>query len=471
MLQLGEGSCFPGLLVGVNVGLAFVDGIIASLAFAQFLDWVCFGLTGFEIRWKLIRIHLRNSQLGWTRQKVFHLLIGSSNVGYLLYFVLTLVAACNGWLCWSYSCGFIAMAFPRLLLFAAFLLLLSFWVDLCHQPDDEEEEEDEEHGFLEALLKRSLSKPGSPNTDTRRICVPFHSIHVGSRQKIVILATVLVFILMMTFAVVIWIGMGENPIDSSMVARVYVSLFSIAILLLGGALACYGLILCLKMRTVRSERATSEMWKIAGLAVVSVLCFTPSAFIGLLTEIPVLYHWHRLEINGVSTSLLLILYYFVGSSVPSAFVLWEMRDLPPFVVANRQDESRTITFIRDSSAAVNHRQRWTTATSAQNQGTQSSAVRFDGCHFLPPLGIVNTNKMQNEFCPLLGLLRCLSHMYVSVGLVLEYVAAHMAKWPYVLAPLESMILLICQLFGFIFKRQDYDRFRNSYFQLWVVLVQ
>lgn len=44
-----------------------------------------------------------------------------------------------------------------------------------------------------------------------------------------------------------------------------------------------------------------------------------------------------------------------------------MRDLPPFVVANRQDESRTITFIRDSSAAVNHHQRWTTATSAQNQ--------------------------------------------------------------------------------------------------------
>ncbi|KAH9797708.1 DUF1084 domain-containing protein [Citrus sinensis] len=349
MLQLGEGSCFPGLLVGVNVGLAFVDGIIASLAFAQFLDWVCFGLTGFEIRWKLIRIHLRNSQLGWTRQKVFHLLIGSSNVGYLLYFVLTLVAACNGWLCWSYSCGFIAMAFPRLLLFAAFLLLLSFWVDLCHQPDDEEEE-DEEHGFLEALLKRSLSKPGSPNTDTRRICVPFHSIHVGSRQKIVILATVLVFILMMTFAVVIWIGMGENPIDSSMVARVYVSLFSIAILLLGGALAGYGLILCLKMRTVRSERAPSEMWKIAGLAVVSVLCFTPSAFI--------------------------------GSSVPSAFVLWEMRDLPPFVVANRQDESRTITFIRDSSAAVNHRQRWTTATSAQNQCGATAATTACSCAIL-----------------------------------------------------------------------------------------
>ncbi|KAJ4703822.1 tobamovirus multiplication protein 1-like [Melia azedarach] len=356
MSELREGSCFPGLLVVVNVGLACIDAIIACLAFTQ-----------------LKRIHSRNSQIGWTRQKVFHVLIGSSNVGYFLYFVLTLLAACKGWICWSYSCGFISMAFPRLLLFAAFLLLLSFWVDLCHQPNDEEEE-DEEHGFLETLLKRSLNKPGSSNADGHRICFLFQSIHVGSRQKVVILVAVLVFLLMMTFAVVIWIGMGENPIDSSVVAWVYASLFAIAILLLGGALACYGLILCLNMRTVRSERVSSEMWKVAGLASVSVLCFTPSALIALFTEIPVFYHWHPLQINGVCTTLLLILYYFVGSSIPSAFVLWVMRDLPPLLVPNRQDESRTITFIHDSSAAVHHPQRWTTATSTQNQISRVSPI-------------------------------------------------------------------------------------------------
>ncbi|KAK4858593.1 hypothetical protein QYF36_018981 [Acer negundo] len=300
MYELKEGSCFPEVLVGVNVGLACVDGIIAVLAVTQ-----------------LVRIHSQDSQLGWTRQKVFHLLIGSSNVGYLIYFALTLVAACNGWLCWSYSCGFVAMAFPGFLLFSAFLLLLSFWVDLCHQGDDDEEE-DEEYGFLQALLKRSLNKSSSSNPDSHRICFPFQSIHVGSRQKIVILVTVLVFVFMMTFAVVIWIGMGDNLINSSLVARVYVALFAIAILLLGGAIACYGLLLCLKMRTVRSERASSEMWKIGGLAVVSLLCFTPSAFVALLTEIPVLYHWDQLDINIVYTSILLILYYFVGSSVPSA---------------------------------------------------------------------------------------------------------------------------------------------------------
>ncbi|KAK2642776.1 hypothetical protein Ddye_024539 [Dipteronia dyeriana] len=349
MYELKEGSCFPEVLVGVNVGLACVDGIIAVLAVTQ-----------------LLRIHSQNSQLGWTRQKVFHLLIGSSNVGYLIYFALTLVAACNGWLCWSYSCGFVAMAFPRFLLFSAFLLLLSFWVDLCHQADDDEEE-DEEYSFLQALLKRSLNKSSSSNPDSHRICFPFQSIHVGSRQKIVILVTVLVFVFMMTFAVVIWIGMGDNPINSSLVARVYVDLFAIAMLLLGWALACYGLLLCLKMRTVRSERASSEMWKIGGLAVVCLLCFTPSAFVALLTEIPVLYHWDQLEKNIVYTSILLILYYFVGSSVPSACVLWVMRDLPPEVVASRQDESTTITFIHDSSAAIHHPQHWTTATSVQNQ--------------------------------------------------------------------------------------------------------
>ncbi|XP_031279671.1 tobamovirus multiplication protein 1-like [Pistacia vera] len=358
MLEIREGSCLPRVLVGVNVGLVCVDSIIAILAFTQ-----------------LIRIHLRNSQLGWTRQKVFHLLIGSSNVGFFLYFALTLVAACYKWPCWSYCCGFIAMAIPRILLFAAFLLLLSFWIDLCHQADEEEEEDDDEYGFLEALLKRSLHKPGSSSADSHRICFPFQSIHVGSRQKIVILVTVLVFLIMITFAVVIWIGMGDNPINSSVVAQVYVALFTIAMLLLGGALACYGLLLCLKMRTVRSERASSEMWKIAGLAVVSVLCFTPSAIIALSTGIPVLYHWQELQINGVYTISLLILYYFVGSSVPSIFVLWVMRELPPVVVTNRRDESRMIAFIHDSSAAAIHQpERWTTAASTQSQISSVSPI-------------------------------------------------------------------------------------------------
>ncbi|KAB1221362.1 Tobamovirus multiplication protein 1 [Morella rubra] len=314
MLELRDGCSFPRLLVGVTVVLALVDAIIAVLAFYQTLmrlgklpfeggkrirgivplqlavaisvDRVLKHVVSFLV-FQLRRIHLRNSQLAWTRQKVFHLMIGSSNMGEFIYFVLALAATCRDWPCWSNSCGFILMAIPKILFFAVFLLLLSFWVDLCHQAN-EEEDEYEESSYEEALLDKSLNKPGSSNTDGRRKCFPVRFGHLGSRQKIAILVTVLVFLAMVACALIMWIGIGNNPIDSAVVARVYVDFFSVAVLLLGGALACYGLLLCLKISKVRSERASSEMWKFAGLAVVSVFCFTSSSVVALLTDIPYL---------------------------------------------------------------------------------------------------------------------------------------------------------------------------------------
>ncbi|PIN23597.1 hypothetical protein CDL12_03669 [Handroanthus impetiginosus] len=352
MWVLREG-CYPEAVVGVNVGLACVDGVIAFVAFYQ-----------------LIRIHSRNSLLGWTRQKVFHLMIGSSNLGYFLYFVLTLVAACKGWICWSHSCGFIVMAFPKILFLAAFLLLLSFWVDLCHQSNDDDE--DEECSPQENLLDKTNTTDSNPYS--RRRCFSFRLIHVGSRQKVVILVAIVVFAIMAASSVLIWIGMGKNPIDSAVVAQVYVDLMAIAVLLLGGALACYGLILFLKMRKVRSERASTEMWKVAGLAIVSVICFTSSSSLAIATNIPLFYHWHEQQIDGVYTSLLLVCYYFIGSSVPSAFVLMVMRELPPPVVTSRPQESRTIAFISDQSVASHSQQPWTAATSVQNQVSRASPI-------------------------------------------------------------------------------------------------
>jgi hypothetical protein len=55
-----------------------------------------------------------------------------------------------------------------------------------------------------------------------------------------------------------------------------------------------------------------------------------------------------------------------GSSTPSAFILWIMRELPPLKAAILQEAS-TITFIADSSAVIDHPHRWTTSTSLQNQ--------------------------------------------------------------------------------------------------------
>ncbi|XP_054776664.1 uncharacterized protein LOC129285128 [Prosopis cineraria] len=98
-------------------------------------------------------------------------MIGSSSLGFFFYFVLTLLGTCYGWTCWSHSCGFIFLAFPKILFFAAFLLLLSFWVDLCHQPDDDD---DYEGSFSEeTLLRKSFNDCTLAGRASHRKWFPF----------------------------------------------------------------------------------------------------------------------------------------------------------------------------------------------------------------------------------------------------------------------------------------------------------
>ncbi|RZC45438.1 hypothetical protein C5167_038379 [Papaver somniferum] len=141
------------------------------------------------------------------------------------------------------------------------------------------------------------------------------------------------------------------------------------------------------MKKVRSDKASTEMWKVAGLAVVSVVCFTTSAVVALASNVPLLYHWHPVNANGVITSVLIIIYYFIGSSVPSAFVLWVMREMPPPFVDSRQAQSRvpqlrTVPFIEDRPVATHQAHRWTTVTSSQNKAvgvSQTAATRILLC--------------------------------------------------------------------------------------------
>ncbi|GER42739.1 hypothetical protein STAS_19553 [Striga asiatica] len=324
MLELREGRrCYPMTLVGVNVGLACVDGVIAFLAFYQGSENEYQGpaiLMVYSLVSALVKgfnLVIVNSSLQSQAHYEFCRVDQNSfkkltawmepSKGYFLYFVLTPVAACKGWICWSYSCGFIVMgremdataSFPQILFVAAFLLLLSFWIDLCHQASDDDED-DEICSPQEALLEKINIT--SSNANVRQRCCSFKLHRIGSRQKIVIL--------------------------------VYVDLISIIALLLGGALACYGIILFLKMSKVRADRTSWERSKVASLAIVCLVSFTSSASIAIGTNIPLFYSWHGKQIDGY-TALFLVLYYFIGSSVPSAFILFVMRELPHGTVATR----------------------------------------------------------------------------------------------------------------------------------------
>lgn len=58
-------------------------------------------------------------------------------------------------------------------------------VDLCHQANDEEDD-DEDNSTQQPLLDNVKGKQGVSNVDGRRRCCPLPVIHVGSRQKFVI---------------------------------------------------------------------------------------------------------------------------------------------------------------------------------------------------------------------------------------------------------------------------------------------
>jgi len=315
---LGEPqSCLSTSMNLVFVTLASVDGLIAIVAAVQ-----------------LLRHYLHNKYIGWTRQKVFHSLIGASNLGYVLYFSLTPLAACRGWACFSNACGFLLIATPQILFLATFLLLLSFWVDLCHQANDNEEDEDDDVDVIDPEYTQLPSSPvqRAPRANDSKwaCCVPFlRRWRVRGRQRFVILVVMGICLLTVAFAVLIWYGMYDNPIDSVKMAQVYANFFALVILISGGGLASYGLLLYTKMSKVRSGKDSADIKKVAGLALVSVVCFSLKAILILLSDIPDLNIWHMKHADSQLCPPLTFLYYLIGESVPSIVVLWVMRDLPP----------------------------------------------------------------------------------------------------------------------------------------------
>lgn len=64
--------------------------------------------------------------------------------------------------------------------------------------------------------------------------------------------------------------------------------------------------------------------------------------------------------------IVFILVCLLGSLIPSAFLLWIMRELPPPKKIQRQEESRAIAFISHGAADVNSHG-WTAVARSKNQ--------------------------------------------------------------------------------------------------------
>ncbi|KAK7276758.1 hypothetical protein RIF29_17904 [Crotalaria pallida] len=187
-------------LVILNAALAFIDALLSILSFSQHYHMPAAPQDAYAKSTKWLGSSKSSSSDGW------HIQLGT------------------------------AAASPKVMFLAAFLLILSFWVDLCHQ-EEEEEEENVESRTQQALLEGIKSEYCSdPMNDCWRCC-SIQGINIGSRQKYIV---VLIFVVTMSFAVLIWIGDGKNSINPSVVARVYETLLAVMILILAGLLGFYG---------------------------------------------------------------------------------------------------------------------------------------------------------------------------------------------------------------------------------------
>ncbi|EFJ22535.1 hypothetical protein SELMODRAFT_416368 [Selaginella moellendorffii] len=212
--------------------------------------------------------------------------------------------------------------------------LSSIRVDLCHQATDKEEEEDDEEETDGAQAQATVGKdPKVPvHTDKHRRCCHWWRSRIHGRQKFVIAVVMLIFMITLVCAILIWIGMGDNFIDSGTVAEIYSDMLAIVIFLSGGGLAGYGLALYTRMSRLRVGKTSAELQKVAGLAVVSVLCFSIRALFILLGVF---------KIRSRYTSVVFFLYSFIGEVIPCVVVLWVMRNNPSRLSSTQSRRSVT----------------------------------------------------------------------------------------------------------------------------------
>ncbi|KAJ7526818.1 hypothetical protein O6H91_16G024100 [Diphasiastrum complanatum] len=89
-----------------------------------------------------------------------------------------------------------------------------------------------------------------------------------------------------------------------------------------------GLLLYSKLSRCRSGKTSTDIRKVAGLAVASVVCFSVQSLLVFFTDIPVFTIWSSPQAACHILRLLTFLYYFIGEAIPSVVVLWVMKDVP-----------------------------------------------------------------------------------------------------------------------------------------------
>ncbi|CAN6304499.1 unnamed protein product, partial [Urochloa humidicola] len=254
----------------VNGSPAWQDGAFFSLTAA-------YALVSAVALIQLIRIQLRVPEIGWTTQKVFHLM------NFIVNGVRAIVFGLHAhvFLLETKVYTLVLLYFPGLLFFSTYTLLVLFWAEIYHQAKH------------------------LPTDKLRTIYIAVNSI-----------------IYVIQVCIWVYLGINDNPL-MELVSKIFISAVSF-IALLGFLIYGGRLFVMLRHFPIESKGRRKKLYEVGTVTGICFTCFLIRCIVVAFSSFDA-----DLSLEVLDHPVLDFFYYMLTEILPSALVLFVLRKLPP----------------------------------------------------------------------------------------------------------------------------------------------
>ncbi|TKV92800.1 hypothetical protein SEVIR_9G184400v4 [Setaria viridis] len=261
----------------VNGSPAWQDGAFFSLSAA-------YALVSAVALIQLVRIQLRVPEIGWTTQKVFHLM------NFIVNGVRAIVFGFHAhvFLLQPKVYTLVLLYLPGLLFFSTYTLLVLFWAEIYHQAKH------------------------LPTDKLRTIYIAVNSI-----------------IYVIQVCIWVYLGINDNPL-MELVSKIFISAVSF-IALLGFLIYGGRLFAMLRHFPIESKGRRKKLYEVGTVTGICFTCFLIRCIVVSFSSFN-----PELSLEVLDHPVLDFFYYMLTEILPSALVLFILRKLPPKRVSAQQ---------------------------------------------------------------------------------------------------------------------------------------
>ncbi|KAG0548796.1 hypothetical protein BDA96_01G198200 [Sorghum bicolor] len=277
----GAALALRGWWEEVNDSPAWQDGAFFSLSAA-------YALVSAVALIQLIRIQLRVPEIGWTTQKVFHLM------NFIVNGVRSIIFGFHAYvfLLQRKVYTLVLLDLPGLLFFSTYTLLVLFWAEIYHQAKH------------------------LPTDKLRTIYIAVNSV-----------------IYVIQVCIWVYLGINDNPLVE-LVSKVFISAVSF-IALLGFLIYGGRLFVMLRHFPIESKGRRKKLIEVGTVTAICFTCFLIRCIVVAFSSFD-----PDLSLEVLDHPVLDFFYYMLTEILPSALVLFVLRKLPPKRVSGQYNSIR-----------------------------------------------------------------------------------------------------------------------------------